>query len=134
MKRNVQSLVSLYKEVRCMSNNKEAKGMGRDNALESVLLIKRLDWTTTAVIFGGLEFTIPVLMVGATLAGAFGLTEIFWIVLFAMIVIQWVGNAIQGHIGAVTGRPSSVIAKNSFGNLQARIIAGGTIFIASLGW
>lgn len=117
-----------------MSNKKEAKGMGSDNPMESVPLNKRQHWTTPAIIFGGLEFTIPVLMVGATLAGAFGLFQIFWIVLFTMIAIQWVGNAIIGHIGAKTGRPSSVIAKNSFGNIQARIIAGGTIFIASLGW
>lgn len=117
-----------------MSNDKEVKGMGNDNPLESVPLSKRQHWLTPAVIFGGLEFTIPVLMVGATLAGAFGLLQIFWIVLAAMIIFQWTGNAIQGHIGAKTGRPSSVIAKNSFGNLQARIIAGGTIFIASLGW
>lgn len=117
-----------------MSQNKEVKGMGNDNPLESVPLNKRQHWLTPAVIFGGLEFTIPVLMVGATLAGAFGLLQIFWIVLAAMIIFQWTGNAIQGHIGAKTGRPSSVIAKNSFGNLQARIIAGGTIFIASLGW
>lgn len=117
-----------------MSKNNEASGMGNDNPLESVPLNKRQHWTTPAVIFGGLEFTIPVLMVGATLAGAFGLTTIFWIVMFSMIVLQWAGNAVQGHIGAKTGRPSSVIAKNSFGNLQARIIAGGTIFLASLGW
>jgi len=117
-----------------MGKNNEASGMGNDNPLESVPLSKRQHWTTPAVIFGGLEFTIPVLMVGATLAGAFGLTTIFWIVMFSMLVLQWAGNAVQGHIGAKTGRPSSVIAKNSFGNLQARIIAGGTIFLASLGW
>jgi cytosine permease len=51
-----------------------------------------------------------------------------------MVLIQWTGNAIQGYIGAKTGRPSSVIAKNSFGDFQARLIAGGTIFLASLGW
>ena len=51
-----------------------------------------------------------------------------------MVVFQWIGNTISGYIGAKTGRPSSVIAKNSFGDVQARLIAGGTIFIVSLGW
>ncbi|QQD84612.1 MULTISPECIES: cytosine permease [Jeotgalicoccus] len=115
-------------------SNKEASGMGNDNPLESVPLNRREKWLTPAVIFGGLEFTVPVLMVGATLAGAFGISEIFWIVMAAMVLIQWFGNALSGYIGAKTGRPSSVIAKNSFGDIQARLIAGGTIFIASLGW
>lgn len=115
-------------------SKKEASGMGNDNPLDSVPLERREHWLTPAVIFGGLEFTIPVLMVGASLAGAFGITEIFWIVMIAMFLIQWVGNTLNGYIGAKTGRPSSVIAKNSFGDLQARLIAGGTIFLASLGW
>lgn len=117
-----------------MTENKNSHGMGNDNPIESVRMDKRQHWLTPAVIFGGLEFTIPVLMVGATLAGAFGLTQIFWIIIASMVLIQWTGNAIQGYIGAKTGRPSSVIAKNSFGDLQARLIAGGTIFLASLGW
>lgn len=117
-----------------MTENKNSHGMGNDNPIESVRMDRRQHWLTPAVIFGGLEFTIPVLMVGATLAGAFGLTQIFWIIIASMVLIQWTGNAIQGYIGAKTGRPSSVIAKNSFGDLQARLIAGGTIFLASLGW
>lgn len=115
-------------------SNKEASGMGNDNPLESVPLERREKWLTPAVIFGGLEFTVPVLMVGATLAGAFGISEIFWIVMIAMVLIQWIGNTLSGYIGAKTGRPSSVVAKNSFGDFQARLIAGGTIFLASLGW
>ncbi|MFB9859622.1 cytosine permease [Salinicoccus siamensis] len=117
-----------------MTENKNSHGMGNDNPIESVRMDKRQHWLTPAVIFGGLEFTIPVLMVGATLAGAFELTQIFWIIIATMVLIQWTGNAIQGYIGAKTGRPSSVIAKNSFGDFQARLIAGGTIFLASLGW
>ena len=105
-----------------------------DNPLESVPKSQRQHWSTPAVIFGGLEFTIPVLMVGASLAGSFKLIHVVWITLLAMVVFQWIGNTISGYIGAKTGRPSSVIAKNSFGDVQARLIAGGTIFIVSLGW
>lgn len=49
-------------------------------------------------------------------------------------MIQWVGNALQGYIGAKTGRSSSVIARTSFGSVQARFIVGLTIFVVSLGW
>ncbi|MCD8915514.1 cytosine permease [Staphylococcus simulans] len=105
-----------------------------DNPLDSIPVDQRQHWTTPAVIFGGLEFTIPVLMVGASLAGSFGLVQVAWITIIAMVVFQWLGNTINGYIGAKTGRPSSVIAKNSFGDIQARLIAGGTIFIVSLGW
>lgn len=105
-----------------------------DNPLESVPLDERQHWTTPAVIFGGLEFTIPVLMVGASLVGSFSIMETTLIVVFSMIIVQWFGNTVSGYMGAKTGLPSSVIAKNSFGDMQARLIAGGTIFIASLGW
>lgn len=105
-----------------------------DNPLESVPLNERQHWTTPAVIFGGLEFTIPVLMVGASLIGSFSIMETTLIVVFSMIIVQWFGNTVSGYMGAKTGLPSSVIAKNSFGDMQARLIAGGTIFIASLGW
>lgn len=112
----------------------EAGSLGNDEALSAVPLNQRQHWITPAVIFGGLEFTIPVLMVGATLAGAFGLGTIFWILLISLFGIQWIGNALQGYIGAKTGRSSSVIARSSFGKIQARFIVGLTIFAVSLGW
>ncbi|WP_040227171.1 purine-cytosine permease family protein [Bhargavaea cecembensis] len=109
-------------------------GGGKDEALAAIPEDKRQHWLTPAMIFGGLEFTIPVLMVGATLAGSFGMSEIFWVLLVSLVVIQWIGNAIAGYMGAKTGRSSSVIARSSFGAAQARFIVGLTIFIVSLGW
>lgn len=117
-----------------MKENNNGGFSNSDNPLTSVPESERQHWTTPAVIFGGLEFTIPVLMVGASLAGSFGLIKVMWITIIAMVVFQWLGNTINGYIGAKTGLPSSVIAKNSFGDIQARFIAGGTIFIVSLGW
>ncbi|MDN3438384.1 cytosine permease [Planococcus sp. APC 3900] len=108
--------------------------VGADEALAAIPANKRQHWLTPAMIFGGLEFTIPVLMVGATLAGSFGMSEIFWILLVSLFIVQWIGNAIAGYIGAKTGRSSSVIARSSFGAAQARFIVGLTIFIVSLGW
>lgn len=113
-------------------NNKST--MGKDEALSPVPLNGRQHWLTPAIIFGGLEFTIPVLMVGASLVGGFSLSEILWIIIIAMVLFQWPGNFIQGYIGAKTGRSSSVIAKSSFGAIQARFIVGLTIFIVSMGW
>ena len=107
---------------------------GKDEALAAVPLSERQHWLGPAIIFGGLEFTIPVLMVGASLAGSFGLGEIFWILAIALFVFQWIGNAVTGFIGAKTGRSSSVIARTSFGSVQARFIVGLTIFIVSMGW
>ncbi|WP_040209098.1 purine-cytosine permease family protein [Neobacillus jeddahensis] len=110
------------------------KGGAKDEALAAVPLNERQHWISPAVIFGGLEFTIPVLMVGASLAASFGLGKIFWILAVALFIFQWIGNAIQGYIGAKSGRSSSVIARTSFGSVQARFIVGLTIFIVSMGW
>ncbi|WP_174614811.1 purine-cytosine permease family protein [Virgibacillus ihumii] len=110
------------------------KSIEKDEALQAVPENQRQHWITPAMIFGGLEFTIPVLMVGATLAGSYGITEIFFILVIALFGIQWAGNALQGYIGAKTGRSSSVVARTSFGSTQARFIVGLTIFIVSLGW
>ncbi|QKI82612.1 purine-cytosine permease family protein [Kroppenstedtia eburnea] len=116
-----------------MEDTKPLSG-GKDEALAAIPENKRQHWLTPAMIFGGLEFTIPVLMVGATLAGSFGLSELFWVLLISLFVIQWIGNAISGYMGAKTGRSSSVIARTSFGAAQARFIVGLTIFVVSLGW
>ncbi|MEK4029856.1 cytosine permease [Pseudobacillus sp. FSL P4-0506] len=108
--------------------------MSQDQALDSIPESARQHWLTPAMIFGGLEFTIPVLMVGSTLTGSFGLSKILFILLISLFGIQWVGNTLQGYIGAKTGRSSSVISRSSFGDVQAKVIVGFTIFIVSLGW
>jgi cytosine permease len=110
------------------------KGSGKDEALAAVPLSERQHWISPAIIFGGLEFTIPVLMVGASLTASFGLGKLFWILAIALFGFQWIGNAVAGYIGAKTGRSSSVIARTSFGSAQARFIVGLTIFIVSMGW
>lgn len=122
------------KEVCIRMNKKNEKNIEKDEALQPVPNDQRQHWITPAMIFGGLEFTIPVLMVGATLAGSFGLGKIFLLLIIALFGIQWVGNTLQGYMGAKTGRSSSVIARTSFGAIQARFIVGLTIFVVSLGW
>ncbi|SDM37402.1 cytosine permease [Psychrobacillus sp. OK028] len=108
--------------------------LGNDPALSAIPEKDRQHWITPTMIFGGLEFTIPVLMVGAALTASFGLSKILFILIVALFGFQWVGNTLAGYMGAKTGRSSSVIAKTSFGSLQAKVIVGLTIFVVSLGW
>lgn len=97
-------------------------------------LEERQHWIVPTTIFAGLEFAVPVIMVGATLAGSFGLSTIFWVLFLGLIIIQWIGNALQGYLGAKTGRSSSVIARTSFGSIQARFVVGLALVILNVGW
>ncbi|WP_432663095.1 cytosine permease [Wukongibacter baidiensis] len=117
-----------------MSTEKTTKVKSGDEPLKSVPLDQRQHWLTPAMIFGGLEFCIPVLMVGSMLVGAFGIKKIFPVLFVAFICVQWAGNALSGYIGAKTGRTSSVVARSGFGADQARFIIAIVIFIACMGW
>lgn len=105
-----------------------------DTALSAVPNEERQHWIVPATVFGGLEFAVPVIMVGASLAGSFRLSTIFWIIFLGLILIQWAGNALQGFLGAKTGRSSSVIARTSFGSVQARFIVGLALVVLNVGW
>ncbi|WP_242157192.1 cytosine permease [Aestuariivivens sediminis] len=113
-------------------NNKSQENI--DSALSPIPENKRQSWFVPAIIFGGLEFCIPVLLIGGILIGNFSLLEMVWILIFGLVFFQWVGNAIQGYIGAKTGLTSSALASLSFGKEQSRIIVGLVILILTLGW
>src|SRR5699024_3601791 len=112
----------------CVMDNKN------DSPLSAVPTSQRQHWIVPATIFGGLEFSVPVSMVGATLAGSLGVFNVFWILLIVLVIIQWACNAAQGYLGAKTGRPSSVIARSAFGSVQARFIVGLALVILNIGW
>lgn len=116
-----------------MTKKTQTAAPAADEAIAPVPAEQRQHWLSPAIVFGGLEFTIPVIMVGAALAADFRLTTIIMILVVAL-TIQWVGNTIAGYIGAKTGRASSVIARASFGTAQARFVIGTIVFIVSLGW
>ena len=116
-----------------MADNKTGISI-EDSAILKVPEENRQHWITPAVIFGGLEFSIPVLMVGATLASSFGLSKILLILFIALFGLQWIGNALSGYIGAKTGFASSVISRSSFGYVQAKLIVSFSIFLISLCW
>ena len=116
--------------------NKEKKGKAAivDEPMTPVPLDQRQHWITPAVIFGGLEFCVPILMIGATLIGAFGIKGMVPVVLFTFLVLTWAGNSVSGYIGAKTGLSSSVIARQGFGDKQAKFIIALVIGVISMGW
>jgi len=97
-------------------------------------ITNRQPWHVIAIIFGGLEFAIPVLIVGGVLAANFSLWETTLILLIGLVGIQWIGNSIVGYIGAHSGRGSSDLANLSLGKTQSKILVSFTIFIITLGW
>ncbi|WP_342513615.1 cytosine permease [Sporosarcina sp. FSL K6-1522] len=108
--------------------------LDKDSAMQRVPESERQHWIIPATIFGGLEFSVPVIMIGAVLAGSFGISKVLLILLVGLVIIQWIGNALQGYIGAKTGLSSSVIARTSFGSVQARFIIGLALVILNVGW
>ena len=105
-----------------------------DYASQAIPENARQPWHVPAFIFGGLEFCIPVLLIGGILIGNFSLLEIIAILMIALVFFQWIGNAIQGYIGAKTGLTSSALAALSFGKEQSRIVVGIVILALTLGW
>lgn len=94
----------------------------------------RQSWITPATITAGCEFCVPVMMVGATLIGSFGFKGMIPVVLFTFLILTWGGNALNGYIGAKTGLSSSVIARQDFGDKQAKFIIAMVIGVVSMGW
>jgi cytosine permease len=117
-----------------MENTSNSTQNNTGHVTESVPLKERQAWYVPAIIFGGLEFCIPVLLIGGILIGNFSLLEIIGILMIGLVFFQWIGNAIQGYIGAKTGLTSSALAALSFGKEQSRIIVGIVILALTLGW
>ncbi|WP_342514643.1 cytosine permease [Sporosarcina sp. FSL K6-1522] len=113
---------------------KKEKVVVTDEVLSSVPLNERQHWIFPAMIFGGLEFSIPVLLTGAVLATHFGISKVFWILFVTLFIVQWIGNAVTGYMGAKTGISSSVLARSSFGHIQARWVIGLITFFVGIGW
>lgn len=108
-------------------------GLAPRDELTPVPRDERVPWKVPALIFGGLEFTIPVLMAGAALSEHFGLAAVLAVV-SAALAVQWVGNAVQGYMGASSGLSSTFLARQSFGVVQARVVVGPLLALLSMGW
>ena len=118
-----------------MTNDNNTKEIAEENILTKAIPISdRQHWFGPALVFAGLEFSIPVLMVGGSLIGTFGFKGMLPVVLFTFLVITWIGNSISCYMGAKTGLSSSVIARQSFGDQQAKVIVAMVIGVLSMGW
>lgn len=117
-----------------MEQNSNNTLQSNNNAFDNIPENNRQPWYVPAIIFGGLEFCIPVLLIGGILIGNFSLSEIVGILLVGLVFFQWIGNAIQGYIGAKTGLTSSALAALSFGKQQSKIVVGMVILTITLGW
>ncbi|MBA1336053.1 MAG: Purine-cytosine permease-like transporter [Firmicutes bacterium] len=117
-----------------MSKKNEGIFSSSESAINAVPLDKRVNWVTPATIYAGCEFCIPVIMAGSAVVASFSLRELFWIIIVSLVIITWAGNSITSYLGAVVGRPSSVIARSSFGSAQARSIVSIVTFIVGCGW
>jgi len=105
----------------------------RDQALAPIPESERNHWFVPAMIFGGLEFAVPVIMVGAALIAHMSVPQLIILILLAM-AIQWIGNSLQGYMGAKSGLSSAALARQNLGVVQARIILGLVVGFFTIGW
>lgn len=104
-----------------------------DDAINAIPLDQRQSWFAPALVFAGLEFCVPVMMIGTTLVANFSIPMIIAITLIGMICVTWPLNTISGYIGSKTGQTNSVAARISFGEYQARFIIGIAVAVVVLG-
>lgn len=116
-----------------MNENSKAKSQVIDEPLKAIPLDQRQHWLTPAMIFGGLEFCVPVMMIGSTLIGSFSIPSILILAIITMLCVTLPINAVSGYVGAKTGKSSSVSARLCFGDKQARFLVGVAIAVVVLG-
>lgn len=105
-----------------------------ESGINAIPLSQRGSWVTPAIVWAGCEFAISVIMTGGGIVSSFSLKQFFFILLFGLVILTWLGDGINSYLGALTGRTSSVIARASFGEMQSRIIISSIILINLLGW
>ena len=106
----------------------------RDIALKPVPPEKKGSWVSPSIVYAGVEFSFAVVMTGAGLAAGFSIWEIVLITILSLGIITWIGDAINAYMGAKTGLPGAVIARQSFGSIQARIIVSIALLFMLIGW
>ncbi len=105
----------------------------KDRAIDMVPLKSRESWVSPAVVYAGVEFCLPVVMVGAGLVKNLSVEAVVVVVGIALL-ITWVGDTLQAYIGMRVGRPSTVIARQAFGTIQARTLIAAAVIAMGLGW
>jgi cytosine permease len=105
-----------------------------DLPLNPIPLEKRESWLGPAIVYAGVQFSFAVVMAGAGLAAGLSIKEIILITIVGLVIFSWIGDSINAYIGAKTGLPGAVIARQSFGSIQARIIASLVMIMLHTGW
>ena len=95
---------------------------------------ERESWVNAAIVWAGCEFAISVIMTGSVIISSFSLKEFIVLTLISMVGITWISDSINCHLGALTGRSSTVIARASFGYLQSKYVISIAILISLIGW
>ena len=83
---------------------------------------QRESWVNAAIVWAGCEFAISVIMTGSGIIANFSLKQFVFISLFGLLGITWIFDSINCHLGALTGRSSTVITRSSFGSLQSKYV------------
>ena len=95
---------------------------------------KRESWVNAALVWAGCEFAISVIMTGSGIISSFSIKQFIVITLVAMLGITWISDSINAHLGALTGRSSTVIARSSFGSAQSKYVISFIIMLNLIGW
>jgi cytosine permease len=114
--------------------NKLLKESEKDLPLNPIPVEKRESWLGPAIVYAGVEFSFAVVMAGAGLAAGFSIKEIILITIVGLAIITWIGDTITAYVGAKTGLPGAVVARQSLGSIQARIIASLGVLMMMIGW
>lgn len=107
---------------------------GNEAGILPIPMNKRESWVSAAIVWAGCEFAISVIMTGSTIIASFSLKQFFFITLVSMVGITWIFDSINCHMGALTGRSSTVITRSSFGYLQSRYLISFAIMVSLIGW
>ena len=73
-------------------------------------------------------------MAGSGLGLGLSIKGVILATIIGLVILSWLGDPINAYIGAKTGLPGAVIARQSFGTLQARIVASLVMVMLHTGW
>ncbi|AFM22512.1 purine-cytosine permease-like transporter [Acetomicrobium mobile DSM 13181] len=105
-----------------------------DVPLNPVPIEKRSSWLGPAIVYAGVQFSFAVVMAGAGLGAGLTMMEVLWVTIIGLVILSWLGDSINAYLGAKTGLPGAVIARQSFGDIQARIITSLIMIMLHTGW
>lgn len=105
-----------------------------DVPLNPVPIEKRSSWLGPAIVYAGVQFSFAVVMAGAGLGAGLTIMEVLWVTIIGLVILSWIGDSVNAYLGAKTGLPGAVIARQSFGDIQARIITSLIMVLLHTGW